>query len=572
VTRQASTWDDQFDLVVLGTGAAGLSAALTAASEGLRVLVLEKTELLGGTTAYSAGTVWAPGNSYLVALGLHDDIDEARRYLDQLVGSKSDPALRDAYLETAPEMLDAMADVGVRFWHAAGSVDYHPDVEGAGTGRALEPETFDARQLSRRDFARVRPPVPEFALFGGSLMVRRAEVNELLTLYKGNVKAVGTALRLGIRWMLDRLTLRGRGTRLAMGNGLTANMFHQILTRGGQIWFNARTSELISEDGRIVGVVTSYRGRRMHVRARLGVVLATGGFAASQQLREQYLPTPTPQFTPAAEGATGDAMRLAQRQGAAIGQVRSDNAMWFPGSVGRRADGTTMVFPHIWDRAKPGLVAVNADGRRFVDESVSYHRFVRAMYAENEKTPCVPAWLIVDSHFLKVYGLGAVRPYQRDVSGYVKSGYLYEAPSIAALAEQIGVDADGLQETVEAQNRFAGTGKDEEFGKGDDPYGWQYGDPDHKPNVNLGSISKGPYYALSVVPTPLATSLGLRIDTSARVLDTDGLPIGGLYSAGIDADSVMSDEYPGPGCQVGGGMTFGYIAAKHAAGAANVDA
>lgn len=569
MTIQASTWDEAFDLVVLGTGAAGLSAALTAAGHGLSVLVLEKTQRLGGTTAYSAGTVWAPGNPYQAALGRHDDVDQARTYLNKLVDSKSDPAMRETYLRNVTEMINSMSDFGVRFWHAAGSVDYHPDVLGAGTGRALEPETFDARTLSRRDLARVRRPIPEFALFGGSLMIRRAEVTELLTLYKGNFRAAATALKLGVRWGVDLLSLRPRGTRLAMGNGLTANMFHQLQIRGGQVWFNAQTSELIQEEGRITGLVTSYRGRRIRVHARRGVVLATGGFAASHELRERYLPHPAPQFTPAAEGATGDAMRLAQAQGAAIGESQPDNAMWFPGSIGTRKDGTTMVFPHIWDRAKPGLVAVNAEGRRFVDESVSYHRFVRAMYAENKRIPAIPAWLVVDANFLKVYGLGAVRPYATNVNNFVKSGYIYRSSTVEGLAEQIGVDSNGLLRTVEDHNRFARTGKDEEFGKGADSYGWQYGDPEHKPNVNLGPIEKGPFFALPVVPTPLATSLGLKIDTSARVLSGNGQPIEGLYSAGIDADSVMSDEYPGPGCQVGGAMIFGYIAAKHAVAAAN---
>jgi succinate dehydrogenase/fumarate reductase flavoprotein subunit len=341
-----------------------------------------------------------------------------------------------------------------------------------------------------------------------------------------------------------------------------------LLQRGGRVWFNSTATRLLTDDSRrVVGAVVAYQGRELRIRVGRGVVLAGGGFSASGDWRTRYLPTPTPQYTRAAEGSTGDTLTLAQDVGGSLSEPRDDNAFWFPSSIGRRKDGSTVVFPHIWDRSKPGIVAVNTKGRRFVDESVSYHRFVRAMYAENSATPSVPAWLIIDARALNRYGLGMIRPKlpKAWLRNYLRSGYLHSAPTIRELAAKIGVDAAGLERTVAANNRAASTGVDEEFGKGTSPFGLQYGDRNHRPNASLGPIQTAPFYAMALVPTPLGTSLGLRIDADARVLDTTGAPIAGLYACGNDAASMSASEYPGAGCQVGGGLTFGYVAARHAA-------
>jgi hypothetical protein len=550
---------------VLGTGAGGLAAAVTGAAEGLSTLVLETTEWLGGTTAYSAGTCWIPDNRFQRADGVTDDHAVASRYLDALVGDRAPRELREAYLTRGPEMIDYFDGLGVRFWPSKKVVDYHPELDGAGLGgRALEPQTFDGRTLGKADFGRVRRPVPEFALFGGTLMVRRAEVNELLTIYKGSPRGVATALKLGVRWAADRLRYP-RGTRLAMGNALVANLFARLRARGGRVWFTATATELVREDGRVVGAVVAHQGRELrYARAAAWCSRAAGSPRAPSGVAATC-PRP-PRSTPGPRRA-----RRARRCGSrrpSVGRWGSPATTTRSGSPAPSAAAATAPPPSSRTSGTgPSRGSSRSDqaGRRFVDESVSYHRFVRAMYAAQ----AVPAWLVIDAAALRRYGLGMVRPHT-PVRKYVEAGYLHRGATVRELAASIGVDPDGLAATVAAANRAAESGVDEEFGKGRSVFGHQYGDPQHRPNVNLGPIATAPFYAIPVVPTPLGTALGLRTDESARVLDAAGEPITGLYACGNDAQSVMGSEYPGAGCQVGAGLTFGYVAARHAAVSAPV--
>jgi 3-oxosteroid 1-dehydrogenase len=566
VRSTASRWDEEYDLVVLGAGGGGMTAALVSAIEGMRTLVIERSDQVGGTTARSSGSVWIPNNAQQRRLGITHDAEAALRYLDALVDGRADRALREAFIAAGPQMLEYLETrADVRFQIYRHHPDYRQELPGAAEGgRPLEPLPFDGCMLGQA-FDRVRWPLPELMLFGG-MMVTRGEMARLLRMPR-SWDAFWLGVRLSARYARDRWRYR-RGTRLVLGNALVARLFKSLLDRRIAIWFNGRTTRLISEGGRACGLVVERDGSEVRVRATRGVVLAGGGFPASPGLRERYLPKPVAQYTAAFEGCVGETLLLAQEIGASLGPPGADNALWFPSSIVTRKDGSTAVYPHIvLDRAKPGLVAVNSAGRRFVDEAVSYHEFTRAMYRSHRSVPSIPAMLVCDRRFLWKYGLGMIRPRTLRLKRFVNRGYLHVADSVEGLARKIDVDPAGLIETIRAHNVFARTGVDADFGKGSNAYDRANGDPEYSPNPCLGPLMKPPYCAVAVVPTPLGTSLGLRTNRHAEVLGGSGQAITGLYACGNDMHSVMGGEYPGAGSQLGLAMTFGYLAAMHAAGA-----
>jgi succinate dehydrogenase/fumarate reductase flavoprotein subunit len=541
-----------------------LTAALTASLAGLQVIVLEHSPVIGGTSARSSGTVWVPDNLYLRAAGVKDDLDRATRYLAGLIGEQGNEAIWRTFLNAAPRMLEDLKGRGVvGFRPYMTAPDYRQDVPGAAAGgRPLEPLPFDGRLL-RRDFERLAMPLPELMLFGG-LMVTRGEAAKLLRADR-SLGALTLGLRLLARYVIDRSRFK-RGTRLVLGNALIARLFYELRRRDVDVVNHSRCKRLRLRDNRVAGVDLAGTANGT-LWARRGVVLAGGGFPASAEWRERYLPKPVAAYTAACSDCDGSTLRLALDAGAALGPEGYDNALWFPSSIAKRDDGSTAVYPHIvLDRAKPGLIAVDTEGRRFVNEAVSYHEFVRAMYRSHLKAPTIPAWLICDRAFVRRYGIGLIRPRTPSLRRFVQSGYIREARTIAALAARITVPAKVLEETVERSNSFATQGRDHDFGKGDSIHDQNNGDRTVTPNPCLGKISKPPFYALPVVPTPLGTSLGLRADTSARVLTESGEAIEGLYVCGNDMQSAFGGEYPGAGAQLGQAMTFAWIAARHAAG------
>ena len=558
------SWDEDYELVVVGAGAGGMTAALVASIEGMRTLLIEKSDQIGGTTARSSGTVWIPNNAEQRRLDITGDEAKVRIYLDALVGDRADRSLREAFISAGPKMLEYLEQrADMRFQIYRRHPDYRQELPGAADGgRPLEPMPFDGRTLGR-EFRRVRAPLRELMLFDG-MMVTRAEAARLLrfaTSWDSFLLAAGLTLR----YLVDRLQYR-RGTRLVLGNALAARLFKHLLDRRVPIWYEARTTTLVTEGGRVCGLVVERNGATVRVRAKRGVVLAGGGFPANPAMRARYLPQPVAEHTAAFEGCQGETLQLALVAGAALGKEGEDNALWFPSSIGRRKDGSTIVYPHIvLDRSKPGLIAVNRAGRRFVDEAVSYHQFVRAMYRAHRNAPCIPAMLVCDRRFVWKYGLGMIRPRTLVLKPYIDSGYLQFAPSVEALAQKIGVDSAGLAQTVEKNNEYAKTGVDIEFGKGGNAYDLGNGDSDNLPNPCLGAIRRAPFYAVAVFPTPLGTSLGLRTNAHAEVCDASGQAIAGLYACGNDMHSVMGGEYPGAGAQLGPAMTFGYVAAMRAA-------
>ena len=564
--RSAPTrWDEEYDLIVLGAGVGGLTAALVSTIEGMRTLLIEKSDQVGGTAAFSSGSVWIPNNAEQRRNGIVGDAEAAHEYLDALVNGRADRALREAFIAAGPEMLEYLekrTDVGFQMYRQA--PDYRQELPGAAQGgRPLEPQPFDGRTLGK-EFDRLRWPLPELMLFGG-MMVTRGEAARLLRIGRSWDSFVLGA-RLIARYVFDRMHYK-RGTRLVLGNALIARLFKNLLDRRVAMWFNGKTTRLLSEEGRACGLVVERDGAEVRVRARRGIVLAGGGFPANLALRERYFPKPVAQFTSAFEGCVGETLLLARDIGASLGPLGEDNALWFPSSIATRKDGSTAVYPHIvLDRAKPGLVAVNSAGRRFVNEAMSYHEFTRAMYRSHRKVPSIPAMLVCDRRFIWKYGLGMIRPCTPSLKPFINRGYLYVANSVEELARKTGVDATGLIETIIANNESARTGLDVEFHKGSNTYDRGNGDPEHTPNPCIGPIEKPPYCAVAVVPTPLGTSLGLLTNVHAQVLDGSGLPIAGLYACGNDQHSVMGGEYPGAGAQLGLAMTFGYLAVRHAVG------
>jgi succinate dehydrogenase/fumarate reductase flavoprotein subunit len=560
VTAGPSTSRDpvEVDALVVGAGAAGMTAALVSSLEGLDVLLCEKTAQVGGTTATSAGTIWVPGTRQSREAGFTHGLADARRYLDAVIGSAPDNR-REVYLETAPdvvEYLDRRSEV--KFTPYARHPDYLANRPGATVGgRPLAPLPFDGRLLGA-DFELVRPPIGEFMALGG-MMIGRDDIEPLARPFasRGAFRAAASLL---LRHAGDRLRHR-RGTRLLMGNALVARLLYSLRQGGVPIWRNASLQELTLAADRICGAVLAVEGELRRVSVRRGVVLATGGFGGSVDRLNDYVRPPLAHAV-AFAGAAGDGMRIARAIGASVEEDHASPAFWTPVSkTSWLADGCG-AFPHLsLDRAKPGLVAVNAAGRRFVDEAVSYHEFVLGMHRSHTAVPTIPAWLVCDHTFIEKYGLGRVPPGRRRRRRFIASGYLVEATSVEELARKIGIDPAGLHQTVQRHNRFAQTGEDEDFGKGSTEFDRHNGDPRHAPNPCLGRIEMPPYYAMAVYPSTLGSSVGLRADADGRALTATGEPIAGLFVCGNDMASIMRGHYPGPGITLGPALVFAYRAA-----------
>ena len=551
-------------MVVLGSGASGLTAALTASFNGLSCLVLESQPDIGGTSARSSGTVWIPDNLYMRAAGRLNDRAAAEEYLEALVSGRERKEMWMRFLDQGPAMLeDLNRRAGIRFRPFETAPDYRQDMPGAAPGwRPLEPEEFDGKELGDW-FDSLARPLPELMIFGG-MMVTRAEAAQLLKADR-SLKGALLGVRLVARYMAERLTF-SRGTRLVLGNALVARLLKECLSRGVDVRTGITVSRLVVEGGAAAGVeLTRPDGSAKTVRCG-SIVLAGGGFPASAEWRQRELPDPTPAYTPAAPGCVGSTLELAMRAGGVLGGSGMDNGLWFPSSIAKRADGSTAVYPHIiLDRAKPGTIAVDASGRRFVNEGVSYHEFVRGMYRANQEATAIPAWMICGRGFIRKYGLGLIRPRTPSIRKYVESGYLTEAATISELAEKLGMPVGNLTATVARFNDFARAGIDKDFHRGETIYDRTNGDASHGPNPSLGPIDEGPFYAVALYPTPLGTSRGLRADVNARALAGDETPIPGLYVCGNDMQSAFGGEYPGAGGQLGQAMTFGWVAARHAA-------
>lgn len=550
------------DVVVVGSGVGGMATALACAIEGLSVVILEKSSVLGGTTAWSGGVAWLPGNDQMTALGLQDTRQAALDYILGITGNRGDRALIEAFVDNSAAALRYFETHShVAFSARPVSPDYRAEIPGAAMGgRALDPVPFDESRLGN-SVGLLREPLPMFTFAGA--MVTATTLRNLMKAGRSLGAAWGV-VQMAARAAALRVIGRPAGPR-TLGNALAARLYASLLERNVPVLLNQKVIGLIEEGGQITGVRTSGVGGVEKVfESGRAVVLATGGFPRELARRGKLIPGPIGDWSMSPPENTGDGIRLAEEVRAKIGDHQGRNAHFAPVSFHRGKDGRETRFPHLLlDRAKPGLIAVNRKGRRFVNEAENYHDFVLGMLKQGEDgEPSVPAYLICDRNFLWRYGLGMVGPFGVKKRKLQQDGYLLSAPDLSSLAKILEIDKDGLIDTVNRVNSFCASGRDQDFGKGQSPYNRYMGDPEIKPNPCLGPIAAPPFYAVKIWPGDLGTSAGIVTNERGQVLRDDGRPIGGLFAAGNDMNSVTAGAYPGSGGTIGPALTFAMITAK----------
>lgn len=555
------------DVLVIGSGASGMSTAVTAAAHGLNVLVIEKEEKFGGTTARSGGWLWIPGTSLAKAWGINEEPSLAKTYLRHEAGNSFDSERVDAFVENGPKAVDFfITQTSVRFDMPLVFPDYHAEAPG-GTqgGRSMVVRPFDGKELGD-NIKNLAPALPELTVFG-MMLGSGKEIVHFMRATRSLSSAMYVAKRLSKHFA--QVMHYGRGMTLTNGNALAGRLTKSALDLGVSLWLSSPAKELIVENGAVKGAVAEKDGTSIQVTAKRAVVLACGGFPHDVARRKElfpHAPTGAEHYSPGPTGNTGDGLRLAETVGGKVNTSLPHAAAWVPVSITTRKDGTKGVMPHFIDRAKPGVVAVTADGKRFTNEGSSYHDFVKDMFAACASSPEVAAYLICDHRSLRKCGLGCVAPFPLPIGHHLRTGYLKRSATLAELAAKAGINADNLEYTVRAFNGHARDGKDPTFGKGSKAYNRYQGDALHSPNPCLAPLEHGPFYAIKLVVGDLGTYAGLITDEYCRVLDDARNPISGLYAVGNDISSIMGGNYPGAGITLGPALTFGHIAGCHIAG------
>jgi succinate dehydrogenase/fumarate reductase flavoprotein subunit len=555
------------DVLVIGSGASGFAAAITAKHHGLEALIIEKEPVFGGTSAWSGGVAWIPCNSHARAAGIADSRDLARDYIRRGAGQFFDADRVEAFLRYGPAAIDFLErETPLRFELAA-EPDYRQNLPGAlPRGRALRPLEFDGRRLGRH-MAALRPPARERVLFLG-LQIGAAHLAHFMNATRSVDSALFVAGRLFGH--LRDVAFYGRGMRPAMGNALVAALAASAFERGIPVILSSPARELVIKAGAVRGARVVRNGEEIVIAARRGVILACGGFPHDYRRRQRiypHHPTAEEHLSNAPIANDGDGLRLGETAGAVFEGGYANAAVWYPTSRVTYADRSVANHAHLLERGKPGVIAVTVEGKRFANEALNYHDFVQVML-ETRPGAAPTAFYVCDHRALRRYGLGAARPFPLRYRPYLRTGYLKRGRTIEELAVRIGIAPAALADPVARYNAAAREGRDPDFGKGESVYDRSQGDPRHAPNPCIAPIEVPPFYAVKILPGDLGTFAGLRTDAWARALDRDGSTIPGLYIVGNDQASVFGGAYPGGGATIGPALTFGYVAARHLAGVA----
>ncbi len=560
VTETSFRHQQQCDVLVIGSGAGGLSSAVTVATQGLDVIVAEKASVFGGTTAVSGGWLWIPNTPHAQKAGQAEPIQIPKQYLKNVLGDHYDEQKIHTYLTKAPEMVDFFEkSTDVKFNIGAAVPDFF-NIEGARVGwRSIVAAPFDGRELGE-NLHLLRPPIAETTVWGMGI-ASGLDMKHFINTFN-SIFSFSYATKRVVRHFID-LLLRHRSTQIVNGNALVARLLKSALDQKVRLYANHAAIQLVYEQERVVGAIFKTPDGLVKILAKHGVILATGGFPHDEERKKQlfeHVALGTPHYSAAPETNTGDGLKLAESVGASVCHDLPWAGAWAPVSLIPRLDGTLGRFPHLVERGKPGLIAVLPNGKRFTNEGDSYPAFVKDLFKHTAEGALARCWLICDHKFIRRYGLGAVKPFPISMQPWIENGYLKQADSLESLAQKCGIDTTSFINTVTNYNCHAVNGEDPEFRRGSTPYQNAQGDAIQQPNPCIAPIQKGPFYAVQIVPGSLGTFAGLKTDCEARVLNQHTcLPIKGLYAVGNDMNSIMGGQYPSGGITLGPAMTFGFI-------------
>ena len=557
------SFDHSVDVLVVGSGGGALTSAIAAQANNADVLVVEKSDEYGGTSAMSGGSIWIPNSHLSGPAGGQDSREDAVEYMLTAIGEAGDRKRIEAYVDFGPKMLKFLEENTHVTFDCQPYSDYYPELPGGKRGyRTHEPNPMHARVLGK-DFEAMRKPHHAVVVMDRYSM-NNTEGKFLLTQAPGWKMVMA---KLMVRYWLDLpMRLRGkRDGRLTMGNALMGRLRWSLNDRKVPVWLSAPMRELIIENNRVRGAVIEKDGKLMRVEARSGVIMGAGGFEHDQAMREQYLPKPTStEWSASNTNNTGDGIKMGMAAGAATDLM--EHAWWIPVIP---VPGIARPWAIFAERSLPGLVIVDSKGRRFTNEAAPYLEAGAAIGVHHSpEASSVPAYCVFDNTFRQKYPFGPLAPGalmpDSTLPEGIHKGVMHKADTLSELAKSIGVDAAGLEETVRKNNEYASTGKDQDFQRGDSYYDRYYGDATNEPSPCIGPIEAAPYYAITLYPGDIGTKGGLLTDEYARVLDKNGNVMEGLYAIGNTAASMMGTKYPGAGSTIGPSMVFGYIAARHA--------